>query len=396
MHKKTPLLGAYLAKNPILAALLFFIDTCTFFLKRKPKKVFSPKKPPKKILLGNLGHLGDAVIATSVLPVLKKAFPQAEIGFLAGSWSQEVFKSHPLIHKIFLLDHWKLNRSEQGFFTKLKKYFSMRRQVLAQIKKEKYDLALDLYFYFPNSIPLLWQAKIPQRIGFASGGFRNFLTDFVFFENKNHYVSEYYLQLLKKAAVPPAYYSHLNICLKDANTDLGRLLPLEFEKKGYLVMHMGAGSELKKWPGEKWRKLAGRLIDEGFLLAFTGRGTKEKAAIFEITKKFSQTVNLCGQLDFAGLQSLIKNASAVISTDSLVSHLAGAYQIPLVVLFAGLNNFYHWTPPCDWTRPLVKNRASLTDSPCEITVEEVQQALAIILKKKKEAGKHFQPQKNQL
>ncbi len=410
MLKKTPLSGAYLAKNPILLSLLFLIDFFTWPLKRKSKKKFGLQNPPQKILLSNLGHLGDVVIATSVLPVLKKAFPEAEIGFLVSSYSQQVVKEHPLINRIYLLDHWKLNREKISLLQKIKKYWSMKRKALKEIKQDKYDLAIDLYFYFPNSIPLLWKAKIPQRIGFQSGGFKNLLTDFCPFENKNHYVSQYYLDLLKKIAVPSVYFSYLKVCLKKPQVDCDKMLPLEFWKKGFLILHMGAGSELKKWPQEKWHKLAGRLIDQGYLLAFTGKGKEEKAAIFNITKNFSQTVNLCDQLDFEKLQFLVKNSLAVICSDSLVSHLAGAYNVPAVILFAGLNNYHHWTPQDTFAKPLVKQVACL---PCfakkgcskmngkknmtvEITVEEVEESLNLILDQKQKLKQNIKSAKQLL
>ncbi len=397
MPKQTPLLGVYLAKNPVLATLLFLLDLFTFpcklFLKRKPRN----STLPQKILLSNLGHLGDVVIATSVLPVLKAAFPQTKIGFLVSSSSAEVVSKHPLVDQVHLLDHWKTNREKLGFFQKLKKYYRMRKQALKEIKQEKYDLAIDLYFYFPNSIPLLWKAKIPRRLGFVSGGFKNLLTDAIFFKNKNQYASEYYLELLKEIPISAAFLSKLSVCLKEPLIEDKRLLPLEFEKKGYLIMHMGAGADLKKWPEERWKKLAGHLIEKGFFLAFTGKGNQEMASIFNITKNFSQAANLCNQLNFDELQFVVQNAHGVVCSDSLVAHLAGAYNVPSVILFTGLNNHHHWTPPVAFSQPLIKKmdcfpcfkRKGCLEMSClkDITVEEVEESLEIILKQEKSFSK---------
>ena len=390
MPKQTPLLGVYLARNPVLATLLSLLDFLTVPLKRRAKAFTSPRK----ILLSNLGHLGDVVIATSVLPVLKAAYPQAKIGFLVSSSSSQVVSNHPLVDEIHLLDHWKTNRAKKlSFFQKLKTYYRMRKHVLKEIKQEKYDLAIDLYFYFPNSIPLLWKAKIPRRVGFISGGFKNLLTDSVFFKNKNQYASEYYLELLKELPISSACLSKLSVSLKEPVCENKRLLPLEFWKKGYLIMHMGAGADLKKWPEERWKKLAGRLIEKGHFLVFTGKGEKEMASIFKITKNFSQAANLCNQLNFEELQFVVKKARGVVCTDSLIAHLAGAYNVPSVILFTGLNNYHHWTPPFAFSQPLTKKmdclpcfkRKGCLEMSClkDILVEEVEESLELILQKDK-------------
>ena len=54
-------------------------------------------KPPRRILLLNGTHIGDIIISTSILPILRSAYTSAEIGFMVGSWSSMVLKNHPEI-----------------------------------------------------------------------------------------------------------------------------------------------------------------------------------------------------------------------------------------------------------------------------------------------------------
>jgi len=54
-------------------------------------------RTPRRILVANTAHLGDLVLATSVLPALKSAHPEAEIGFLCGGWNQPLAEGHPLV-----------------------------------------------------------------------------------------------------------------------------------------------------------------------------------------------------------------------------------------------------------------------------------------------------------
>jgi len=81
INKKQSLLtGKYLVKNPFLFGYLWLTDAffSLFIRKKKENKTIDS---PKKILVSNIAHFGDVIIATSVLPVIKKAFPAMEIGF---------------------------------------------------------------------------------------------------------------------------------------------------------------------------------------------------------------------------------------------------------------------------------------------------------------------------
>jgi ADP-heptose:LPS heptosyltransferase len=335
MRKQSLLMCGYLVRNPLLVFLLIMIDF--FTLPFKSRKRLLKKEAPKKILLSNIAHLGDVVIATSVLPVLKKAFPDAKIGFLINSKSYPVLKDHPLVDKVHFFDHWKISREPFSLWTKIKRHFKTYHEALHEIKEEGYDVAIDLYFYFPNSISLFWRANIAKRIGFQSGGLKNLLTDAVVFENKDQYVSKYYLELLSFLPIEEKYFSILKPTLPSCE---------EGQLKGkYILMHMGAGSDLKRWPLEKWRKLTQKLTDDGYILIFTGRGREEKDNIDWVTKGFLNIFDFCDKLSFSQLQTVVKRAGIVVCVDSVVSHLAGAYDVSAIILFSGINNYHHWTPP---------------------------------------------------
>src|SRR5947207_2649567 len=48
-----------------------------------------------KILVVNCGHIGDVVISTALLTLLKRAIPNVNIGFLTGTYSKKVVEQHP-------------------------------------------------------------------------------------------------------------------------------------------------------------------------------------------------------------------------------------------------------------------------------------------------------------
>src|ERR1700757_1328965 len=81
------------------------------FHRDRPIRAAAGPEDPKRILVLNGAHIGDIVISTSILPILRSAYPNAQIGFVTGSWSQMVLKDHPDVYFIHCVDHWWINRN---------------------------------------------------------------------------------------------------------------------------------------------------------------------------------------------------------------------------------------------------------------------------------------------
>ncbi len=303
-------------QNPYLKLLLMFLD---FLFRFFPKR--NQQRPVHKILICNGAHLGDVILSTAIITPLKQAFPNAKLGFLIGSWSEEVLKDHPDIDQLHFIDHWKLNR------TGSRRYFTTRKQALKEIKS--YDLAIDLYPYFPNNAYLLWQAKIPKRIGYISGGCGRLYTHPVTWQARSESIASHYCDLLRVLDIDTTPFSYN---LKRTTT----------KQKTHLIFHTGSGNLLKQWPEIKWRTLAEKYAPTP--IYFTGKGGKEKESIYRITKDLPHAFNLCDKLTWQDLSLLVQSARAVVTIDSAMSHLAAAYHIPSVVLFTGLAPIHYWKP----------------------------------------------------
>ncbi|MBI1920694.1 MAG: glycosyltransferase family 9 protein [Geobacter sp.] len=297
---------------------------------------------PRKILICDIAHLGDVVIATSVIPVLKNLFPDARLGFLVGSWSKCVIEGHPHISWIHTLDHPKLNRSPVSRIEKFRRYANQRRKALAEIKAVGYDVAVELLPYFANTIPLLWQAGIPVRVGYTSGGYGSLLTHPLDWVTDNRHIAENHFDLLRFLGASDERHKALlhydlpqNYCESAADAPVGGK---------YLVVHMGSGAESKNWLAEKWRQLVIRLVEEGNTVVFTGSSQKEDAEIQRVSEGVTNCVNLCGKLNWPQFVDVIRHAGILISVDTVAGHLAAAFDKKAVVIFNGVNNISQWRP----------------------------------------------------
>jgi ADP-heptose:LPS heptosyltransferase len=338
---KRPLKGNYLIQNPLANHLFRLIDHSLSLL--KVEKNF-PIKTPQKILLSNIAHLGDVVLMTSLLPILKKEIPGVQIGVIVGSWSESLVKNHPLIDHVHLFDHWKVARNASSLLQKMIKTSAMKNRVLAELKKEAYDIAVECSFHFPNTIPLTYRAGIPARLGYISGGFGSLLTHPLPWLPNQGSVANYMLTLIQ------TFITVSDVTLKPVLPDAPSLkIP-----KPYIVIHMGSGQAIKEWPLEKWKELSQKLSQDGHFLVFTGKGEREAKMIQEI----SCGLSLCNRLSWSECISIIRDAQALISVDTGIAHVAAAFNIPSILIFTGIH------PPALW-RPLNLNAHVLTHPvPC--------------------------------
>lgn len=360
-----PLVGKYLVRHRFANFFLRWVDAILSLRLHFCRKNFPLSQPPHRILLANSAHLGDVVILSSVIPVLKKAFPEVQIGLLVGSWSLPVVQGNPAIDWVHTVDHWNLNRSDASMWQKLKRYWRTRRVAMNEIKNTGYDVAVDLYSYFPNFIPLLWQTGIPVRIGYISGGFGPLLTHPLRWQNLNQHVSDYHADLLRILPIDKEYFEKLHYFLspvdRNFEEEANNFLKRNSVDPAYIVIHMGTGEKLKEWPIEKWHILSEKLTANGHSLVFTGHGPRESDNACLVAAGLSNCVNLCNELSWGAFVSVVKKSKLVICVESLAGHIAAAVDTHCVLIRSGMTNYYHWRPMSELCQILMH---SVSCAPC--------------------------------
>src|ERR1700748_3417643 len=105
-----------------------------------------------KILLGMGYAVGDAIVATAVLSVLKSAYPESDLGALVTSANAAVLKDHQLINYIHVVDHPECIPMSIISEKKRRQYGKKWYAALKEIKECEYDVAIDFYSYNPLAV----------------------------------------------------------------------------------------------------------------------------------------------------------------------------------------------------------------------------------------------------
>ena len=319
-------------------------------------RTFAPRRTndlpldPKRILLVNGAHLGDVVIATSLIPILKSAFPDAQIGFLTASWSDAVVQNHPGVSFTHCADHWRMNRGNASFWQKKLQYWKTRQQALREIREIGYDLSVSMHPWRADFLPLTWQAAIPKRVAFSDSLFAPLATDLAQYPEHERFIhqGECQARLLWALGIDEKHFklrrSSLAPSSRKAVAEVCHLLGVQqMSEVTYSVIHMGAGSPIRELPTAFWRDVAGRLSANHYVL-FTGKGPREWRNAAIASAGVPKCLNVCDHLSWEGFVAAIRHAHTFYGVDSMASHVAAAVGTECVALYAGMNNLARFRP----------------------------------------------------
>lgn len=318
--------------------------------RRPSRAALEAMEPPKRILVLAGAHVGDTVITTSIIPVLRSAYPEAEIGFLVGSWAATVIQGHQDISFVHVVDHWWHNRSRESRLRKFLHYRQTRKAALPRIRDTGYDLALCVYPYLlPDFMDLAWKAKIPVRLGFSVSVFAPLATATVEVPSSPFvHQSAIQAEVLRLLHLDSQHTAKRKAVLPEtppsAAQELCRLFDMSHLQAGrYRIIHAGCGDPRREMPLDFWRELASNLSGQ-VTLVFTGRGTREAENIRAITSGLENCVNACDKLSWQGFVAAVRQAEILYGVESMAGHVAAAVGTRSVVVYGGAAGVARWRP----------------------------------------------------
>lgn len=315
------------------------------------------KKDIKKILLIKNDKIGDMIVSSNVFREIRKAFPEAKITAIVSKSNKFLIEKSPYVDNIHIL-----NSSPKGY-KEIKEYWEMS----SKLRKEHFDLGIDLRGSIYNIFFLLYLAGVKKRIGFyhqkLSGLFLHYgLT-------KDRYSGKHCvplrLELLNKALGINAknYWPEINVDRKD-NQILKNFLK-ENKIRKYIVFVPDASYEKKQWALEKWNQLIKdiqREFSEYKLVLTGGDMNKLNYLLGRNPKLILPEPELNNNLRAVYL--LLKNSSLVVAHDGGLMHLSWASKAPTIAIMADFL-------PVEYLKPLGKKATTIKANIRELSVEKV-------------------------
>lgn len=297
-----------------------------------------------RFLIVRTDRIGDVVLSTPVVSVLRQARPDSYIAMMVSPFTVKLIEGSKLLDRIVVFD----KKRYRGLFGSMR--FAIR------LRRMRFDVALILHPTRRVHI-LLWLAGIPRRIGWdRKYGF--LLTDRIPHKKhlgKKHEV-EYNLELLNYIGITPSHYEpkiFVNVDKKDRDLIDSLLMQNNINKRNMIVFHPGASCPSKRWSPGDFASVADTLIErDGFdIVVVAGEdnvGFVED--MLEHMRNRGSVLSLAGKIHLGQLSALLEDSLLLVSNDSGPVHIAVAHRTGVVVVFGrkqpGLG-YLRWGPYSD-------------------------------------------------
>ncbi|MDQ7915174.1 lipopolysaccharide heptosyltransferase II [Pseudomonas sp. 102515] len=306
------------------------------------------------ILIIGPSWVGDMVMAQTLFVCLKRQHPDCQIDVLAPEWSRPLLERMPEVREAlsFPLGH--------GAFE-----LATRRRI-GQELRGRYDQAILL----PNSLKsalVPYFAGIPKRTGWR-GEMRFGLLNDIRTLDKARYplmIERFMALAYAPGAELPKPYPKPRLAIDPASRDAAlERFGLSLDRPVLALCPGAEFGEAKRWPAEHYAAVADARLRQGWQVWLFG-SQKDAPGGEEIrewvTPGFEEDVcNLAGRTSLAEAIDLLSCASAVISNDSGLMHVAAALDRPLVAVYGSTSPGF--TPPLASQVEVV--RLGLECSPC--------------------------------
>ena len=297
----------------------------------------------RNILVYAMVNLGDVVLLTSAIALLKKAYPQARVTMLSRPIVREVIEHNPVIDDVILFDY----KSKQN---------SMRQMwsMVQELRRRKFDLAISFDRKLRPAL-LCLLAGIPVRVGpsrvlDARPSRVTWLythTVPITYDLDETLQAETYQEIIR-GFTGAAGHEHpvLPTPTEAQRTKAAALLSSAAGKRKIGLCVKGTFG-LKTWPKEYFAEVV-RALNLRYDAAFYVTWAPGDYAYAEdvISAIGIPVENLCGKTNLMELAALYGQLDLLISVDTGGAHIAAVTGVPLVVMF-GCTSPRRWHPISD-------------------------------------------------
>ncbi len=284
---------------------------------------------PKRLLVIRLDRIGDVVLSTPVVQVLRQKFPHAFIAMLVRRVCQDLVQGNPYLNEVLLYDKEVEHRSAWSTL-----------RFARGLRRYEFDTALMLH---PSNrshwIP--WLAGIPIRVGYDWKAKRLLTHPLPHRKQEGaRHEALYTLDMLRLFGIEAADpRPHVPIQAA-ANHRIETLLsasPPDAAAR-LIAVHPSASCVSKRWMPERFAEVADRLIAQQKARICLVADEPDAVFAHQVASAMRHpALNLAGQLNLAELAALLRHCRLLISNDSGPVHIAAAVGTPVVDIF-GRNN----------------------------------------------------------
>jgi len=279
----------------------------------------------ERILVVQTGFLGDVVLTTPFLSVIKEQFPSSHLAVLTTPQARPLLEDHPDVDEVLVDDKRKEGRGIRGLW-----------RMAQRLRRYEFTLALGVHKSLRTAL-LLLLAGIPCRVGFRqSKGW--FLYHRVVVRDLWRHEVERILCLMRVWGREPEVCAKRLWIAYDNKTGkkAERLLrAVGVNGRGPLfAVCPGSIWPTKRWAVEGYAALV-RQLAENYGRPVLVCGSPEDVPLAQRVCDLAEGkgINLAGRAGLKTFMAIVDRLSVLITNDSAPMHMAVARGVPVVAVF---------------------------------------------------------------
>jgi lipopolysaccharide heptosyltransferase I len=324
---------------------------------------------PPSVLIVRLGALGDIVHAMPVVAALRDAWPDARIGWLV----REAYAGLVALVDGVACIHVVRETPDMA--------------AVREMRAAGYDICLDLQGLLKSAVYA--RASGAHRvIGFSKGLAREATATLAYTETggvPGGHVIDRNVSLLARLGITPTTRPGIRLTVPSSDVVSSAQVLLGGADVPFALCNPGAGWPNKRWPADRFGRLADRLLAEHGLRTLVVWGPGEASLAAEVVRASEVgAAVMAPESAIPDILALARVARVVVAGDTGPLHLGAAVGAPLVGLYGPTPPERNgpWSPQDRWVsrhdacRCIFKRRCT-SDTWClgQITVDEVAAAV---------------------
>ncbi len=298
----------------------------------------------KKILIIQLGDIGDVVWTTPTLWAVKGAYPDAQLSILVREGCGALLEGDPSLDKVFEVRGYKGGLLRKG-----------REQIrfLKALRREGFSLVIDLragdrgaiIAYLtgaPMRVSLLYRKGVP----FWRNRLFTHLIDPPPADKRVRGAAEQSLRIVRglgiksRDTIPRLWIS------KEVGRRVQELLQNEniAGLKKWITLNPFSRWSYKEWSLDKWKEIIDWLWSTYQIATVIIGAPEEKGRALALSEKCEGSVyNMAGKITLSELSGVLHLSYLHLGVDSAAPHIAAAVGTPTITIY-GPSDWYDWAP----------------------------------------------------
>lgn len=297
-----------------------------------------------RVLVVEPWQIGDVVMATPVLRLIRERFPDAHVTLLGKSHAEVLLRHSGLVDDVIVFDPpW---TAKAGKYQPRRYDFRKLRAVVADLRSRKFDITIDARMDVRSNL-LTFLTRAPRRVGYDFGGGTFLLTDTAPADPDNTHRVDDWLSLIMPLLEPrgeadrrdatdaDSHYPMLAVSKEEREAAAAKLRDSGIGPDDIVVaFHGGASDPWRKWPAESFERVAAALVER--------RGAK---CVFilepEAAERSIPVASAVMRTSLREMMAILTCCDLFIGNDSGPMHIADALGVAVVAVFLTGNPVWH-------------------------------------------------------